>query len=118
MLMAAHCIKAAGGIYFICCYSGLLAPDCTQLLHILPDHVKAEWNICSLLFLPPHGVCALYLVFCSGKSLLPPNIPLNSILWLRGPFRFKDLTFMVLMIHRKLGKFTTCSSCELRLVLA
>lgn len=80
MLMDVHCVMGAWGIYFLwqSLLLRLLVPVCTQLLHILPDHVKAESNIRSLSFVPLQGVYVLDFISYSRKCLLLPDIPLNS----------------------------------------
>ena len=54
MLMDVHCVMGTWGSLFLMAelILRLLAPVCSQRWRLLPDHVKTEWNICSLSFLP------------------------------------------------------------------
>lgn len=81
----------AGDIYFWwqSLLLRLMVPVCIQLLHILPDYVKRESDICSLSFVPLQGVYVLDFISYSSKYLSPPDIPLN---WSHGEW--------TLAIHR------------------
>lgn len=100
--------------YSRACNTGLWDPVYIQLLRILPDHVKTELNICTLLLLYPHRVlCAL---FHFPYYLSPSDIHQNYIIPLGGPLPSTDLRFVVGMTHRKRITFTACGACTLRFV--